>query len=203
MLLRAIVTTILLSVVVACAPVTAPQSIGEGTEAESFGDTETEATACTVAPTSRDQEGPYYSAGSPQRDSLLEEGMAGRPIRVSGRVLDTDCAPIAGAKVDFWQADAAGVYDNEGYRLRGHVVADDEGRYAIDTIEPGPYTGRPEHIHVKVFDADGRELLTTQLYFPGDEGALAGQVAPDLVVDVTEPAEGEIAPAPFDFVVQR
>ena len=29
-------------------------------------------------------------------------------------MLDADCQPIAGALLDFWQADAAGVYDNEG-----------------------------------------------------------------------------------------
>ena len=87
--------------------------------------------------------------------------------------------------------------------MRGHVLTDEEGHYAIDTIEPGPYTGRPEHIHVKVFDADGRELLTTQLYFPANEGALAGRVASDLLVTVTEGSEGGTAQAPFDFVVER
>lgn len=161
------------------------------------------APTCSGVLTTRDQEGPYYTPGSPARASLLEEGMQGNPIRITGHVFGEDCTPIAGAVVDFWQADASGIYDNAGYRLRGHVVTDGEGRYAVETIEPGPYTGRPPHIHVKVFDADGRELLTTQMYFAQQAGALDGRVAPDLLVDVMEAEQEDVALAPFDFVVQR
>jgi protocatechuate 3,4-dioxygenase beta subunit len=199
MLLRMIVTGFLLVTVVACVPVTLPAQSG-GESEQSTAQTGDE--LCDVAPTSRDQQGPYYSEGSPMRDSLVEEDMAGRPIIVSGRVLDADCTPIVGAKVDFWQADSAGVYDNVGYRLRGHTLTDSAGEYAIETIEPGPYTGRPPHIHVKVFDADDRELLTTQLYFPGEEGSLSGGVPQDLLVRL-EAGQGDVANAPFDFVVRR
>ena len=41
-------------------------------------------------------------------------------VGVAGIVLGTDCKPIDRALLDFWQADASGVYDNRGYRLRGH-----------------------------------------------------------------------------------
>jgi protocatechuate 3,4-dioxygenase beta subunit len=137
---------------------------------------------CSGNLTSPNMEGPYYTPGSPERSSLIETGMLGTPIMITGQVFDQECNPIPGASVDFWQADANGVYDNAGYRLRGRVITDQNGYYAMETIEPGLYTGRPAHIHVKVFAPDGRELLTTQLYFPGSENSPDVQAAPDLLV---------------------
>jgi protocatechuate 3,4-dioxygenase beta subunit len=128
--------------------------------------------------------------------------MPGVPILIFGHVFDQDCNPLAGAKVDFWQADANGVYDNAGYTLRGHVLADESGRYAIESIVPGEYPGRPPHIHVKVFAPDGRELLTTQLYFAGGENSADVRAAPDLLVDITGPDAQGRQQAPFDFVVR-
>src|SRR5437667_5482173 len=117
-------------------------------------------------PTPAQTEGPYFKAGSPMRTSLVEPGMAGTRLALSGRVLSRDCRPIAGARLDFWQADASGSYDNAGYRLRGNQTTRSDGRYALDTVVPGEYPGRTEHIHVKVQPAGGG-TLTTQLYFPG------------------------------------
>ena len=120
-----------------------------------------ESSACSGLPTSDNQEGPYYSPGSPEKANLVEEGMSGAPVRIVGQVFDNSCNPIAGAKLDFWQADFDGVYDNQGYTLRGHVFTDEDGAYVLESIEPGPYTGRPPHIHVKVFAPSGQELLTS------------------------------------------
>ena len=114
-------------------------------------------------------EGPYHTPDSPERTSLREEGMSGETLTVAGFVVDTTGRVIPEALVDVWHADADGVYDNEGYRLRGHQFTDDEGRYVLDTIAPGLYPGRTRHIHVKVQAPEG-EILTTQLYFP-DEAA--------------------------------
>src|SRR5215813_13576047 len=72
-------------------------------------------------------EGPYYKRNSPQRTSLLEAGITGTKIVVTGAVLSTDCRPIAGVLLDFWQADARGVYDNAGSKLRGHQFTDATG----------------------------------------------------------------------------
>jgi protocatechuate 3,4-dioxygenase beta subunit len=160
-------------------------------------------TICTGVLTSPNMEGPYYTPGAPERASLIEPGMAGTPIVVSGRVFDAACNPVAGAKVDFWQADANGVYDNRGYSLRGYVVTDENGAYTIETIEPGVYPGRPPHIHVKVFAADGRELLTTQMYFAGSETSRDVGAAPDLLapyLGLDEQGRQQIA---FDFVVSQ
>jgi len=117
----------------------------------------------TVAQT----EGPYFKPSSPERTELFEEGMAGQPIELVGFVLTRGCKPLAGALLDFWQADDKGGYDNSGFRLRGHQFSDAEGRYRLRSIVPGIYPGRTRHIHVKV-QPRGGSVLTTQLYFPGE-----------------------------------
>jgi protocatechuate 3,4-dioxygenase beta subunit len=118
-------------------------------------------------PTPRQMEGPFFRPRSPQRISLLDPGIKGTKIVVSGLVLSTRCAPLAGALLDFWQCDDDGEYDNSGYRLRGHQFADGAGRYRLETIIPALYPGRTRHIHVKV-QAPNRPVLTTQIYFPGE-----------------------------------
>ncbi|MBR1275535.1 intradiol ring-cleavage dioxygenase [Bradyrhizobium sp. AUGA SZCCT0283] len=112
-------------------------------------------------------EGPYFKPSSPERTELFEEGMAGQPIELVGLVLSRACKPLAGALLDFWQADDKGRYDNSGFRLRGHQFSDAEGRYRLRSIVPGIYPGRTRHIHVKV-QPRGGPVLTTQLYFPGE-----------------------------------
>jgi protocatechuate 3,4-dioxygenase beta subunit len=119
--------------------------------------------AATLAQT----EGPYFKPSSPDRFDLLEAGIAGQPIELTGFILTRDCQPLAGALLDFWQADDQGRYDNSGFRLRGHQYSDAEGRYRLRSIVPGNYPGRTRHIHVKVQPRGGR-VLTTQLYFPDD-----------------------------------
>ncbi len=118
-------------------------------------------------PTDAQTEGPYYTPNTPRRSNLVTAGLRGIPLLVTGDVVDPRCRPVRGALLDFWQADAAGQYDNQGYRLRGHQFADARGRYALRTIVPGLYPGRTRHIHVKVQRPHGK-ILTTQLYFPGE-----------------------------------
>ncbi len=62
-------------------------------------------------------EGPLYTPGAPERTSLIEPGMGGTPLLVKGRVMTSDCTPMPGALLDFWQAGASGAYDNVGLRL--------------------------------------------------------------------------------------
>jgi protocatechuate 3,4-dioxygenase beta subunit len=118
-------------------------------------------------PTDAQTEGPYYTPNTPRRSNLVTAGLRGIPLLVTGDVVDTQCRPVRGALLDFWQADAAGEYDNQGYNLRGHQFADARGRYALRTVVPGLYPGRTRHIHVKVQRPHGK-ILTTQLYFPGE-----------------------------------
>src|SRR3954471_17203673 len=155
-----------------------------------------------AAPTVAETEGPYFKPRSPERNSLLDPGLVGSRLVLVGRVLATNCQPVADALLDFWQADGTGIYDNTGYRCRGHQFADAEGRYRLTTVVPGSYPGRTRHIHVKV-QARGGPLLTTQLYFPGE---VHNRVVPlfrqDLLVTLApDPAEGDSL-AQFDFVVR-
>ncbi len=157
--------------------------------------------ACTpgARPTPSQTEGPFYKAGSPQRASLVEPGMAGTKITLTGFVLSTDCRPVARVRLDFWQADDKGEYDNAGYRLRGHQFTDDDGRYSLETILPGLYPGRTRHLHVKV-QAPNRPVLTTQLYFPGEpRNQSDGIFNQGLIVTMREGPAGKVAT--FHFIV--
>ena len=116
--------------------------------------------------TPEETEGPYFTANSPERDVLFEDGMNGIKLVLTGHVYNENCQPVANALLDFWQADANGVYDNNGYTLRGHQYTDANGYYELTTVIPGIYPGRTEHIHVKVQAPNGK-LITSQLFFPG------------------------------------
>ncbi len=144
-------------------------------------------------------EGPFFKAGSPERTSLLETGMKGTKLSLSGYVYTPDCSPAAHALLDFWQANADGQYDNSGYTLRGHQYTDASGHYELTTIVPGLYPGRTEHIHVKV-QAPGGPVLTTQLFFPGvSENSSDGIFNPALLMNVQQSADGWTAT--YNFIV--
>lgn len=160
----------------------------------------TPAVADDDEPTPAQAEGPYFTARSPRRRSIVPRGAAGTRLTLSGRVLTTTGRPVARALVDFWQADARGVYDNAGYRFRGHQFTDARGRYALTTVVPGLYSGRTRHIHVKV-QAPRRPVLTTQLYFPGvTRNASDGLFAAELLVRGWRRVRTGRA-ARFDFVL--
>ncbi len=118
-------------------------------------------------PTPAQTEGSFYSPNSPLRTSFIEPGEPGTRIVLTGRVFSSACRPVPGALVDFWHADDAGEYDNEGFRMRGHQFTDAQGRYRLETVIPGLYPGRTRHFHVRVQAPKGR-VLTTQIYFPGE-----------------------------------
>lgn len=124
---------------------------------------------CSGEPTRPQVEGPFFTDGAPRKSDLARDvDDEGTVATVSGTVFGADCRPRSDVRVDFWQTNADGEYDNRGYRLRGHQLTDRGGRYHFRTILPGEYTGRTEHIHVKIRErVDGEELLTTQLYVPG------------------------------------
>ena len=142
----------------------------------------------TCARTLDQGEGPFYYDTSLARRSLVE-GRPGAPLRlgitIAGVANGNSCVPLAGAVVDIWQADGAGLYSNVGSDLqtvdatgqtflRGHQVTDETGYVEFDTIVPGweivPMPApanvflRTNHIHVKIFHE--RQILATQLYLP-------------------------------------
>ena len=153
--------------------------------------------ACTV--TRAATEGPFWKAGSPERTNLVEAGMVGARVLVTGYVYDTNCLPVPNAWVDFWQADYNGAYDNVGYTLRGHQYTDVTGRYHLETVVPGEYTGRTIHIHVKV-QAPAGPVLTSQLFFPDvAHNSIDSIYHPSLVVALTN--NQGVKTGTFNFVV--
>jgi protocatechuate 3,4-dioxygenase beta subunit len=185
------------------ATMVAPTATAASTEAAirpTLGAAEVPACTSPATLTPAQTEGPYYTPNSPEKTSLIEEGMGGTQIIVTGYVLTTDCQPIANAWLDFWQADDQGVYDNAGYRLRGHLFTDETGRYTLETIVPGEYPGRPPHIHVKV-QAPGGAVLTAQIYFPGMAANERDSIFdPALLAEVQDTTDGKVAT--FNFVVK-
>ncbi|UDY34088.1 dioxygenase family protein [Dermatobacter hominis] len=112
--------------------------------------------------------------------SDVTEGRPGHPMRLGLRVVDADCAPVPGALVEIWHADASGDYsafrDGGGGKdeadgttfLRGTQAAGVDGIAEFTTIYPGWYRGRAVHVHVRVHrpDEPGALVLTSHLYFP-------------------------------------
>jgi protocatechuate 3,4-dioxygenase beta subunit len=150
------------------------------------------AVASTLAKTPAQTEGPFYPpAPHAETDvdlTLLEghtERAAGDTILVRGRVTDLAGNPLAGARVDIWQANHWGRYAHPGDRnpapldpnFQGIGIAytDVNGYYGFRTITPAPYplsamgdSGmRPRHIHFKAAHDDAGKV-TTQMYFEGD-----------------------------------
>ena len=160
--------------------------------------------SCSGEATPALTEGPYYKAGSPERDNIAQ-GQIGEELVVEGYVLSTECEPISGAWIDFWQAGADGNYDNIGFNLRGHQYTDQMGRYRLETVMPARYSGRTAHIHVKVRANENSSVLTTQLFFP--DPPAGGQNQSDsifneaLVVDMQEAEEGNVAS--FNFILPK
>jgi hydroxyquinol 1,2-dioxygenase len=173
--------------------------------------------------------GPFFVEGAPRYENGddLANGAPGETCLVNGRVLSTLGEPIAGARVDVWQADDTGMYDVQyddlaGARGRGHLFSDCEGRFWFRTVRPTPYPiptdgpvgrllraagrspMRPAHVHFRIA-ADGYETLTTHVFAAGDP-----YLDTDAVFGVKESlvapfAASEDAPCAleYDFVLTR
>ncbi|MCU0834100.1 MAG: protocatechuate 3,4-dioxygenase [Chromatiaceae bacterium] len=136
-----------------------------------------------LLPTPRQSLGPFYPDTPPlDRDNDLvqiagrEELAKGEITDLSGRVVDQDGQPVAGALVEIWQCDANGRYlhsrdtravpRDPNFQGYGRYTTGADGRYRFRTIKPVPYPGRAPHIHFAV-SAPGREPLVTQMYVRG------------------------------------
>ncbi|WP_284752074.1 catechol 1,2-dioxygenase [Arthrobacter sp. efr-133-R2A-120] len=175
-------------------------------------------------------EGPYYVPGSPVLETPatlpMRDDEPGRPLLFQGRVTGVDGQPLVGASVEIWHADDLGFYsqfapDVPEWNLRGIVIADSEGLYQINTVQPAPYqiptdgacgqliasagwhAWRPAHLHLKV-SAPGYQLITTQLYFTADKHLsddIASAVKPELVLEPKDKADGTGREVSYDFVL--
>ncbi|NUS00330.1 MAG: catechol 1,2-dioxygenase [Kribbellaceae bacterium] len=165
-------------------------------------------------------EGPYYVPDAPERGTSgsvpMRPDEGGVPLTWTGQVSSTDGSRLAGAKVELWHADSDGFYSQFApgipeWNLRASFTTDSDGMFEIRTVRPAPYqiptegacgrlieaagwhAWRPAHLHVKV-SAPGHELLTAQLYFPGDEhneDDIASAVKPELMLDPKRTDSGE------------
>lgn len=133
--------------------------------------------------TAKQAEGPFYPDKLPldtDNDLLLLNDSitpaVGEVTHLTGRILDLAGQPIRNATVEIWQADNTGAYIHTKARKEkmdknfqgfGRFLTGSTGEYYFRCIKPSKYVGRAPHIHYAVY-ANGKRLLTTQLYVKGD-----------------------------------
>lgn len=138
---------------------------------------------CVVRPALT--EGPYFVdekldrsdiRSDPTDGSVKDGAQLDLTINVS-QVSSAACSLLAGAMVDIWHCDAAGVYSDAtdpGFNtvgqkfLRGFQTTNEQGQVKFTTIYPGWYDGRAVHIHFKIRGslASGESYeFTSQLFF--------------------------------------
>jgi len=173
--------------------------------------------------------GPFHLAGAPVLKAPFElprrPDEPGDPALITGRVTDADGSPLADANLDVWQADADGRYSGfmpgppDG-NLRGQVRTDEEGRYEIRTVIPGPYTipldgptgkmtaaagwspWRPAHVHL-IVSAENYEPLVTQLFIDTSDyldSDVASAVKDQLIVHPEAKGDGSLV-IDYDFAL--
>lgn len=149
---------------------------GGGTESQdSFDKTEILEMTKDCQLTVQDIEGPFYIPNAPIRSQLNIFGEKGTIVKISGKVFFADCIRgVPNAVVEIWHANTRGEYDNtsEEMKYRCRMKTDEKGFYELTTILPGRYKNgkvyRPRHFHIKIFNSNGTDILTTQIYFKGD-----------------------------------
>lgn len=137
--------------------------------------------------------GPFFVDGAPHYENGddVANGASGEPCEVSGSIRGLDGRPVAGARIDVWQADAQGLYDVQRDDLdtaqgRGVLHADEAGMYRFHTVlaeaYPIPTDGpvgelltatarhpwRPAHLHFRI-EAPGYETLVTHVFREDDK----------------------------------
>jgi hydroxyquinol 1,2-dioxygenase len=135
--------------------------------------------------------GPFFVEGAPHVElgADLAGSAKGTPCHVSGTVRGTDGAPVPGARIEVWEADADGLYDvqrdDDVAAGRGWLQADDDGGFRFWSVRPAPYpipddgpvgdllrasgrsAMRPAHIHFMA-SAAGYRTLVTHVFVSGD-----------------------------------
>ncbi len=111
--------------------------------------------------------GPFFAFGLCTRPQHhLVDPARPDAIRIGGRVLDGEGAPVFDAMVEIWQLDEGGGRpDGFGW---GRCGTDNDGRYEFVTVKPGG-PGAP-HVSVLVFARGLLKPLLTRIYFPGEPG---------------------------------
>lgn len=145
--------------------------------------------------------GPFHVADAPElplgADISLDQ--KGEPMLVKERILAVDGTPLAGAKVDVWQANDEGFYDVQqkgippDFNLRCVFRTNEKGEYWFKGVKPkycpipddrpvskmlkapGRHPYRPAHLHY-IIEAEGHETLVTHIFDPDDPHILSDAV---------------------------
>lgn len=134
--------------------------------------------------------GPCHTT-SPMRQDV-SDGWNGIPLRLSLKVVDESCKPVAGAIVEIWHTNHKGIYsgsiaslcnsaaeDKAAMYFRGYLTTDASGRVDFDTCFPGWYSSRAIHIHFRVMTGtydpsdSAQASVISQLFFTDE---LVGQI---------------------------
>jgi protocatechuate 3,4-dioxygenase alpha subunit len=131
--------------------------------------------------------GPFLAIGLPWPDGpfVVPDGTPGA-IVITGQVFDVTGALVTDALVETWQADPDGRFahpddprgaaSRRGFRGFARCPTDDQGRYRIVTLRPGPLPcpdggAEAPHIDVSVFARGLLDRLVTRIYFPDEREA--------------------------------
>ena len=127
--------------------------------------------------------GPALLRDGARRQVLVGPATSGTRLRIEGRVLDGDGAPVPDALIEIWQANAHGRYHHpaDGRDLPldqsfigfGRTGTEEDGAYWFETVKPGRVPGpdgtlQAPHIVVTVFARGLLNHVVTRLYFADD-----------------------------------
>jgi protocatechuate 3,4-dioxygenase, alpha subunit len=123
--------------------------------------------------------GPFVSIGTEWEAAGLvaPDTSAAGAVSVAGRVFDGSGAPVRDAMLEFWQADADGHFppgSPRGWTGFTRSLTDEEGRYRLVTVKPGPVAGpdgslQAPHVDVSIFARGLLQRLVTRIYFSDEE----------------------------------
>ena len=124
----------------------------------------------------------HFALPWPAGPFVVAEGTPGA-LRLHGRLLDGDGAPITDGLIETWQADPRGIFPSTAsgaaaFRGFGRCATDGGGRYAIVTLKPGAVRAPGGSIHapqilVSVFARGLLKRAVTRVYFPDEAAANA------------------------------
>jgi len=138
--------------------------------------------------------GPFWRDNSPvtpDGGSIVRSPTPGAPLFARCVVNGAGRKPLAGARVDVWQASPKGMYENQDadqadMNLRGRFTTNADGSFSFVSVKPAGYPVptdgpagdllraqlrhpfRPAHVHFLIL-APGHKTLATQVFVDEDE----------------------------------
>ncbi len=174
--------------------------------------------------------GPFFREGAPELPggASIARGLEGEPILLRGQITSTEGKPLAGARIEVWQASSDGRYDLQfdnfkgaEMNLRARFRADADGHYELRSVKPSSYPVpsdgpvgrmlnalgrhpyRPAHIHF-IITAAGFRPLVTALYIDGDRYIDSDVVfgSREQLVVKYQSSDGKTDSIEYDFVLE-